>query len=44
MAKLGPLASRDSCAGEGGVLDRLITHFCLVLRLWLGAIEGVVGA
>ena len=55
MAKLGPLASRDSCAGVRGVLDRMITHFCLVLselihvrlellRLWLGATEGVGGA
>ena len=55
VAKLGPFASRDSCAGVRRVLDRLITHFCLVLLelmyvcleplgLWLGATESVVDA
>ena len=28
-AKLGPLASRDLCAGVKGLLERLITHFGL---------------
>ena len=54
--KIGPFASRDSCAGVQGVLERLMTHFCLLLLfelmyvcldplgLWLGATEGVVRA
>ena len=55
MAKFGPLANRDSCAGVRGVLEQLKTNFCLLLStlmhvclypmwLWLGATEGVVGA
>ena len=31
LAKLGPLARRDSCAEARGVLVRLMTHFCLVV-------------
>ena len=30
MAKLGALASRDSCAYVRGVLDKLMTHLFLV--------------
>ena len=54
MPKFGPLANRDSCAGVRGVLERLMTHFCLVLLelmhvclgplgLWLGTTEVAKG-
>ena len=55
MAKFGPLAHRDSCTDVRGVLERLMTHFCLLLSelmhvclspmgLLLGATKGAVGA
>ena len=31
IAKVGPLAKRDSCAGVRGVLERFMTHFCLLV-------------
>ena len=55
MAKFGPLANSDSCTGVSRVLERLITHLCLVLlvelmyvclgpiEMWLGATKGAVG-
>ena len=35
MAKLEPLANSDSCADVRRVLERLITHLCLVLSVEL---------
>ena len=44
MAKLGFLASSDSCTEVRGESERFMTHFCLVLSLklihvWLGMVH-----
>ena len=44
MAKLGPLAQRDSCTDVRGVLERFITHFGLVSTALLAGTEVVMGA
>ena len=47
IAKCGPFANSNCCAGVRGVLDRLITHFLvllLVMHVWLELEEGWLGA
>ena len=47
IAKFGPFANRDCCAGVRGVVDRLITHFMvlsLLMHVWLELKEGWLGA
>ena len=52
IVKLDPLAKRYSCSGVSGVLERFMTHFCLVSAVALAGhvvvegagVLGVVGA
>ena len=44
MAKLGPLAKRDSCTEVRQFLERFTIHFCLVSVAVLAGTEVVVGA
>ena len=41
MAKLGPLARRDVCAELRGVLERLITHLCLLVEVAAMLVDAV---
>ena len=43
MAKSGPLAGSEVCAVLRGLLDRLLTHFCLLVE-GAAVLVGAVGA